>query len=354
MDMKKYMDIQIRDCRVTFEKMLKELTIKQVLMELRREFYVRLHSSARHNGQYSNHSIHEGGFSYGQEIIKQFLLKEAPCMLARFGATELKAFSTWLQMNRKLTGVFSFDEKKYIKNECMPNWFTLRNMHGMENLSGFFPATKDSLQKWGMIVEKDIAEIDLLFTWQENEKYLCEYLNGVPRVFCPEMYNPYRFTNPWSAVLQGKKVLVISPFAETIERQYFNKRECIFPGTNVLPEFDLRTIKAYNTIGGVNPYKDINNWFEALETMKNKMDQMDYDIALIGCGSYAFHLAAHAKRKEKKAITLCGSLQVLFGIYGERYEKYLQHIGILNEYWVRPSPEERPEEYKLVEKGAYW
>ena len=197
-------------------------------------------------------------------------------------------------------------------------------------------------------------ELDLLFTWQEMEKYICEYLNGVPRVFYGEMYYPYRFSNPWSEALKGKKVLVVSPFADTIESQYKNKREKLFPGTEVLPEFELSTIKAYNTIGGNNPYKEINNWFDALENMKNKMNQTEYDIALLGCGSYAFDLAAHAKRQEKKAITLCGSLQVLFGIYGLRYEAYLRQIGLLNESWVRPSQNEKPEGYRLVENGAYW
>ena len=54
----------------------------------------------------------------------------------------------------------------------MPNWFSLWNMHGMEYLSGFFPATQENLQRWGCIVEKDLMEVDLLFTWQENEKIL--------------------------------------------------------------------------------------------------------------------------------------------------------------------------------------
>ena len=347
-------NIFIRESKKTIKKALTELTVKQALMELGREVYMKIHFTSENSGQYSNHSIYEDGFSKGQEIIKKYLAQKNPCMLARFGATELKAFSTWLQVNNKLTDSFSFNARKYIRNECMPKWFTLRNIHSMDYLSGFFPATKENLQKWGSLVEKDLTEVDLLFTWQEMEKYVCEYLNGVPRVFYAEMYFPYRFSNPWSAALENKKVLVVSPFAESIEKQYSERREKIFPGTEVLPQFELKTIKAYNTIGGNNPYKEINNWFEALEIMKNKMDRIDYDIALLGCGAYAFNLAAHAKRNGKKAITLCGSLQVLFGIYGERYEAYLQQLGLINEYWVRPSLSEKPDEYKLVENGAYW
>lgn len=340
---------------MTTKEYLREVTFGQALMEARKEVYNKIiHPSSGRSGQYPNHSLHEDDFSLAQEIIKRFILQEEPCMLARFGAVELNAFSNWMQVNKRLTGAFSYSNKKYIRNECPASWYTLRTMHGMEYHTGFFPATKEMLQKWGELVEKDIMNVDLLFTWQENEKHLCEYLNGIPRVFCPEMYNPYRFTNPWTAALKDKKVLVVSPFTETIERQYVDNREKIFPDTDVLPQFDLKTVKAYNTIGGNNPYKDINSWFDALEIMKDKMDQLDYDIALLGCGSYAFDLAAHAKRKGKKAITVCGALQVLFGIYGERYENEFKQLGLLNEYWVRPSQNERPEGYKLVENGAYW
>lgn len=47
------------------------------------------------------------------------------------------------------------------------------------------------------------------------------------------------------------------------------------------------------------------------------MDKIDYDICLIGCGAYGFPLAAHAKRKGKKAVHLGGALQLLFGIKGK-------------------------------------
>lgn len=205
----------------------------------------------------------------------------------------------------------------------------------------------------GEYVEKDIELVDLLFTWQEMEKYISGYFNGVPRVLNSEMYWPYNFNNPWSSELKGRKVLVISPFAETIKKQY-KKREKLFQNKEVLPEFSLTTIKAYNILGGANHDKNINSWFDALDLMKSQMDQIDYEIALIGCGAYAFHLAAHAKRCGKKAITLCGSLQVLFGIYGARYEQYLKEKGILNPYWTRPGQKERPDGYQKVEKGAYW
>lgn len=48
-------------------------------------------------------------------------------------------------------------------------------------------------------------------------------------------------------------------------------------------------------------------------------------------------------------------LQSLFGIKGGRFDSYDEfRNGYYNEYWVRPSDEERPENFKKIENGCYW
>lgn len=74
----------------------------------------------------------------------------------------------------------------------------------------------------------------------------------------------------------------------------------LFKDKTVLPQFDFKIIKAYNVLGGVNPYSNVSNRFDALEDMKRQIDETDFDIALIDCGAYAFNLAAYVKRKGKK------------------------------------------------------
>jgi hypothetical protein len=61
-------------------------------------------------------------------------------------------------------------------------------------------------------------------------------------------------------------------------------------------------------------------------------------------------LAAHAKKIGKKAIHLGGTLQLLFGIRGGRFDQ----AGIYGEKWIRPLPEERPKNFQSMENGAYW
>lgn len=162
---------------------------------------------------------------------------------------------------------------------------------------------------------------------------------------------PYDYAHPWSKSLEGKKVLVVHPFAESIQKQY-SRRDLLWENPDVLPSFDLKTLKAVLSLAGEEvPYQD---WFEALDSMKQQMDETDYDIAIIGCGAYGFHLAAHAKRSGKKAVHLGGATQILFGIKGKRWEDIPAVSRFFNEYWIRPFSEETPNNRERVEGGCYW
>jgi hypothetical protein len=127
----------------------------------------------------------------------------------------------------------------------------------------------------------------------------------------------------------------------------------------VLPEFaSLRVVKAVQSLGGES--NGFNDWFEALEWMKNEMDKEPYDIALIGCGAYGFPLAAHAKRTGHKAVHLGGALQLLFGIKGKRWDninynpEYNYKDGLFNDFWIYPDSKTKPNNSQQVEGECYW
>ena len=84
--------------------------------------------------------------------------------------------------------------------------------------------------------------------------------------------------------------------------------------------------------------------------MKEQMQKIDFDIALIGAGAYGFPLGAYAKELGKKALHIGGMLQLYFGIRGKYYDQFNYH----NEYWTRPLEEEKPQGFKKVEAGRYW
>ena len=160
--------------------------------------------------------------------------------------------------------------------------------------------------------------------------------------------------NPWTRILKDKKVLIVHPFTESIEFQYYNNREHIWEDSMVLPEFkELITLKAVQSIAGQKT--QFKTWFDALHYMEDEISKLDFDIALIGCGAYGMCLAAHVKRMGKIGIHLAGWTQFLFGIYGNRWLKNQpEYAHFINKYWIRPNENERPQNAKKVEGGCYW
>lgn len=161
------------------------------------------------------------------------------------------------------------------------------------------------------------------------------------------------FEQPWTRILENKRVLVIHPFAKSIESQYA-KRETLFSNPLVLPQFkSFRVIQAVQSIAGNSC--EFSDWFSALNYMKEEMEKEDFDIALIGCGAYGFPLTAHAKRLNKVGIHLAGWTQMLFGIYGKRWlTDQPQYAKFINDNWIRPNKDEIPQNSKRVEGGCYW
>jgi hypothetical protein len=144
---------------------------------------------------------------------------------------------------------------------------------------------------------------------------------------------------------------VVHPFEETIKKQYA-KRQVLFKDPRILPNFELRTVKAVQSIAGNKPR--FANWFDALESMCKKISDTDFDVAIIGAGAYGLPLASFVKSLGAKAVHLGGATQILFGIRGKRWDARPFFTSLYNENWVRPLPAEVPENFQVVESGCYW
>lgn len=161
---------------------------------------------------------------------------------------------------------------------------------------------------------------------------------------CWSAIESFWYINPWTEYLRSKKVLVIHPFEKSIRYQYENHRGDLFSNPKVLPSFhSLQIIKPTQGMG-MSETDGYSTWFDAYEAICKKIEQTDFDIALIGAGAYGFPLAAYCKGLGKQAVHMGGCLQLLFGISGSRWE--LPHFGyqykVFNTLWKRPYPEETP------------
>lgn len=285
-------------------------------------------------------------------MIYDVLSKDGSCMVARFGANELNCIVNFLAMQVK-----SPHAVEYIKGD-IGEWWGWNDgiVQNMFNVAGFFPPTNEHLKRFAQLMLEDAKEADVLAVIRSTKTNLSKvipYLSTSLEYALLVSVDPFRSKAPWSRALEGKRVLVVHPFAEDIKRQYINRTK-LFDDSRVLPEFaSLRVVKAVQSHAGEDG--GFSDWFEALEWMKNEMDKEPYDVALIGCGAYGFPLAAHSKRTGHKAVHLGGSLQLLFGIKGKRWDNpNYQMDKYFNEYWINPSASTRPKNIDKVEHGCYW
>ena len=284
---------------------------------------------------------------YANELIYQELVSDKPSMISRLGASELGIMVNYLGVNKSIKKSFI----NFFKGKIPEWWWNKDIIKVLNNNAGFFFPTIENVEKFCELMINDISQIDILGSWLKEESFFREELKKVRKIVLEDL-EPFFAPNPWTRALERKKVLVVHPFAETIEKQY-NKRELLFEN-NLLPAFELKTIKAVQSIAGVKT--EYADWFEALESMKEKIDYTDYDICIIGAGAYGLPLAAHVKRSGKKSIHLGGVIQLLFGIIGKRWEDFLfwPYMNLFNEHWVYPSEAEKPVGAEKVEDACYW
>jgi hypothetical protein len=289
-------------------------------------------------------------FEESNKIISNYIESEKAFMLCRYGFTELRVL---------------FSSSNRLFNQ-------------LANNAGFFPADKKYLNKFREYYYEAEKNIDILLPWSyqidfkdrerkrvaklENITYLCDFCcsgaligqtkneesskSGENRKNNWQDYQ-YFIQNSWFKSLSNKKILIIHPFKESIDEQYKKLTDL-----NILPKFkSFEVLAAVQSIGGYND--EFNNWFEALDYMKNQIKNIDFDVALIGCGAYGLPLASYVKNIGKQGLHLGGALQLLFAIKGRRWETEYNKI-FTDDFWVYPKISERPAEYKKVESGCYW
>ena len=290
-----------------------------------------------------------------QRLVYVKIREGKPLMIARMGKTEIDVCE-----NIRWTYYEHHSNWNFIRWKGQPNFLSPWLIPNFNKLSGFFPYDdENALKRFYLLMLDCMHEVDVLGSWCSNEVLFNEEWPQAIKVSREEM-TPLLTNHPWTKAIEGKNVLIVHPFADSIKKQIGIGGNKLFPQCpEILPNANYKIIKAVQTLGcSSEQFKD---WFEALAFMENEIDSYDYDICLIGCGAYGFPLAAHCKRMGKQAIHLGGSLQLMYGIIGRRWETDLGYINEFpylptyrNEYWVRPSEEETPKTSKNVEGNCYW
>lgn len=300
------------------------------------------------NKKYGYREIHD--LVETNKLIGDLIYSQNPFMICRFGATEMEVINSCIQ--------HQYFPYKDTRKQCVEK---------LCKLSGFFPSDVEKGEKFVALMLTGCKSVDLCGIWNlYMEDYVWDTYAPNAKITLLENLEPWNINQnedvkPWTSALKGKTVLVIHPFADTIYSQYTNYRTKLFERKyepdDILPPFEIKTIKAIQTLNCNIENVQFKDWFEALNYMIEQCKKIEFDVAIIGCGAYGLPLASAIKQMGKGAIHLGGATQILFGIIGKRWETGGYKVmldQIQNEYWTRPSPSETPSNAEQIENGCYW
>ena len=193
----------------------------------------------------------------------------------------------------------------------------------------FFTADVPNLPTLNALVEEIVGKPD--------------FIGAYPYLFIERcVHNQYTLFRNFTTILSGKTVLVLCPFGESIEANFKN-RNSFFKGGYEYPDFKLKIINTPITYAGMDPANyPHDDWFATADALKELIRGVEFDVALMACGSYAMPLGVFIEQDmKKKAIYVGGVLQLLFGVIGRRYENPFFLDQINREHYIQPIERQR-------------
>ena len=232
----------------------------------------------------------------------------------------------------------------------------------MKKNAGIKLINDKSIIKYSQCYCRAFADAELYASWEcygDVRKAIKTSHDFITNTFKKQQIWGYTFDifhyiyDPWTVSLAGKRLLIISPFVESIQEK-IHIREKIY-GKDLFPGCSFGLMKPPQTQGEEESEEfdvEFNKFCNKLMKVKD-----DFDVALVSCGGYGNPVCAFIyNHLGKSAIYLGGVLQMYFGIYGERWMRERKDIMrlYLNPHWSRPKDSEKPKAAKEIENNCYW
>ena len=229
--------------------------------------------------------------------------------------------------------------------------------------AGIFPPLNRELSFFATSMRAALEQSSFIATWDPKvlpeELVLLNSLNQVKRTISATNLDPVSYPelfaaqDDWLSTLNGKSVLVVSPFAASVERQV--PKLSRIHSTFVMPSMDVGTWSPPVSNG-------LNIWGDSFSTrMLRAQRELDtillshhYDVALISAGAYGPLVAAYLFEKGVSSVHVGGCLQLLFGIMGGRWRQSKNVMKAVNHHWLESPLERPPRGARLIEGSTYW
>lgn len=277
--------------------------------------------------------------SESNELIKDLIDKKEPFFISRLGGS---------------IGILTWN---YKANMQIPKNIIIQS----QTHDGIYCNNMDDLIKFADIYANSVKNSTYLACFtslckQSQDYFLKTYsLKALHSRVLEPFYSILENETPWTHKLKDKKILVVNPFIDSMKKQLANNFQIFKDKQIFLDDQEFIFYKSYNSLANNRPH---NNWYETYQVMCNDIKDLDFDIALLGCGGYGLPLCNFIyKKMNKSAIYVGGGLQLLFGVMGKRWENHPMWKKIISENdskFIKPSGDEIINNNNMIENSCYW
>lgn len=219
--------------------------------------------------------------------------------------------------------------------------------------SGFFPFEPVPVERFQIEFAQVLEKMTHIAVWGNfGEASIIRRYAPNATLIDRTTLEPHKIASPWTKALEGKRVTVISPFFKSIAGQYDRRTEVWAGHQDVLPAFDLRVVRSPFSPGLAHPEE--KDWFERLDRLTTELMAEPFDVCLIGAGGMSLPLATRCAAAGKVGIHMGGYTQIMFGIWGRRWDNDPSLLAHKSSAWTKPSEDETPTSHRINDNAAYW
>lgn len=233
----------------------------------------------------------------------------------------------------------------------------------LENNAGIKIINRESLKEYAIKLIESYENCTCIAEWEksgkvfaitgESQNWIGKKTLHIHKINALSL-EPYYMEDSisWMSSLQNKKILIIHPFVHTFQKQ-LSKLDEIFPNRTWFKNCTFQFIRPPFTLAGNHQNID---WREHYNKFVEEVRQINnYDIAFVAAGGYGMLISDVIYRElNKSVIYIGGALQLFFGVIGKRWFTNKEIMKFVNDEWIRPVKEDKPDNFVRVEKGCYW
>jgi hypothetical protein len=232
-------------------------------------------------------------------------------------------------------------------------------------MTGVFPSNPEFLSVFADFFITNVRELNVLgLMGSKNEFQLMKSLDIQADLTYfqsiePDRSIPEKESLCYLPFFKGKKILLVSPYAEFIAtRAKANIYNSVWR-TSEKKWFSPSVIEylniPYSYITATDTHSLYRDSIKLYQTICTQISEYEFDIALIGAGALGMPLANYIKSLGKVGISLGGHLQIIFGVAGARWRRDPEWQIYINPSWVDvPSSYQPVDRNVLTDQGAYW